>query len=187
MTKSLDLDLSYHRWTVADYHKLGEVGLLSEKRVELLFGEIINRSPIGKLHAATVKQLASLFWKLVGEKTVISVQDPVVFNDYTEPEPDLAILRWRERSYADRLPNASDVLLIVEVADSTLNKDQQLKLPIYARAGIPEYWIINLVDRSLERYTKPKGDTYGLREIFQDGDTFTHDLLGTLALDSILL
>ncbi|MEZ4990549.1 MAG: Uma2 family endonuclease [Saprospiraceae bacterium] len=187
MTKLPNIELSYHEWTVADYHKLAELGILSEKRVELLSGEIINMSPVGKLHAAHVKHLAKLFWKIVGEKMIISVQDPIVVDDSSEPEPDVAILNWDERSYADRLPEAKDVVLLVEVADTTLEKDQKLKLPLYAQAGIQEYWIINLVDDTLEQYTHPKGAFYGVRQIYKKEDTLQHDLLGELRLDRILI
>jgi Uma2 family endonuclease len=187
MTKLPDIELSYHLWTVSDYQKMGEIGILSEKRVELLAGEIVNMSPVGKLHAAHVKHLAKLFWKIVGEKMVISVQDPIVVSDTSQPEPDLALLKWDERSYADQLPKSEDVILLVEVADTTLEKDQKLKLSIYAQAGIPEYWIINLVDNTLEQYTGPKGDLYGLRQIYRKEDTLQHALLGEVQISRILI
>lgn len=187
MTKLPNIELIYHEWTVADYHKMAEMGMFSDKRVELLSGEIVYMSPIGKLHAANVKNLAKLFWSIIGEKTVISVQDPIILMDDSEAEPDLAILNWHDRSYADRLPNASDVLLVVEVADTTLEKDQKLKLPLYAQAGIPEYWIINLIDETLEQYTEPKGSLYRVRRIYRKEDQLQHELLGEVNLDRILL
>lgn len=187
MTKYPNLELTYHQWTVADYHKLAEVGLLSDKRVELISGEIIDMSPIGKMHAATVKAVAKFFWNIIGDKAILSVQDPVTISEYSEPEPDLAILKPNDTFYAEQLPKASDVLLIVEVADTTLNKDRQVKIPLYAEALIPEYWIINLNDKVLERYTEPKAGEYVLRRLYRKGDSLESELLGKVPVDAILL
>ena len=187
MTKHSDLTLSYHQWTVPDYHKLGEIGLFADQRVELLSGEIIDMSPIGKLHAATVKSLLKLFEKSLGDAWIVSVQDPIVLDDHSEPEPDVAILKPEKRFYADGLPKAADVLLVVEVADTTLQKDRLVKLPLYAEAGIPEYWIVNLIDEVLERYTQPKGSEYAMRQLYRKGDVLEGDLLGSVSLVKILL
>lgn len=150
MTKHAHLDLDYHKWTVADYHKLAGMGMFDDQRVELISGEIIHMSPIGKLHAATVKAIAALLWAAAGDSGIISVQDPVMINDHSEPEPDLAILKPNPSFYAERLPGPDDILLVIEVADSTLEKDRQVKLPLYAASGIPEYWIVNLSEEVLE-------------------------------------
>lgn len=187
MTKYPNLELTYHEWTVSDYHKLAEIGLLSEKRVELISGEIIDMSPVGKLHAATVKAIAKLLWDKIGDQAVVSVQDPIIINELSEPEPDLAILKPKENFYADQLPKASDVLLIIEVADTTLAKDRQVKIPLYSEAQIPEYWIINLTDKVLERYTEPKEGDFALRRLYRKGDTLENELLGTFAVEAILL
>lgn len=187
MTKYPNLELTYHEWTVSDYHKLAEIGLLSEKRVELISGEIIDMSPVGKLHAATVNKLTSLLSELIVDAGIISVQNPVTINQFSEPEPDLSILKPKENFYADQLPKASDVLLIVEVADTTLAKDRQVKIPLYSEAQIPEYCIINLTDKVLERYTEPKEGDYALRRLYRKGDTLENELLGTFAVEAILL
>lgn len=187
MTKLPDIELSYHLWTVSDFQKMGEIGILSEKRVELLAGEIVNRSPVGRLHIGAVNPTASLLWQLLGNKAVVSVQNPVVLADRSQPEPDISVLKWNDTQYSDELPQASDVILLIEVADTPLEKDQKLKLPIYAQAGIPEYWIINLVDNTLEQYTGPKGDLYRLRQIYQKEDTLQHALLGEIQISQILL
>ena len=187
MTKYPNLELSYHQWTVSDYHKLAETGLLSEKRVELIGGEIIDMSPVGKLHAATVKAIAKLFWGKIGDRAIVSVQDPITLNNFSEPEPDLAILKPNDSFYADQLPSASDVLLVVEAADTTLAKDRQVKIPLYAEAGIPEYWIINLNEAVLERYTEARSGEYALRRLYRKGDTLSSELVGEVQVDAILL
>jgi Uma2 family endonuclease len=187
MTKYPNLELSYHQWTVADYHKLAETGLLSEKRVELIAGEIIDMSPIGKLHAAAVNKLTQLLHQLIGEAGIVSVQNPITIHDFSEPEPDLAILKPNDSFYADQLPSASDVLLVVEVADTTLAKDRQVKIPLYSEAGIPEYWIINLNEAVLERYTEARNGEYALRRLYRKGDTLSSELLGEVPIDAILL
>jgi Uma2 family endonuclease len=187
MTKYPNLELTYHQWTVSDYHKLAEIGILSEKRVELISGEIIEMSPVGKLHAATVKAVAKLFWSKLGRQAIISVQDPIVVNEFSEPEPDLAILNHQDNFYADQLPGPADILLVVEVADTTLAKDRQVKIPLYATAGIPEYWIINLNDSVLERYTEPRENEYALRRLYRTEDILESELLGAIPMKVILL
>lgn len=187
MTKHSNLELSYHQWTVADYHKLAEIGLLSEKRVELISGEIIDRSSIGKLHAATVNKINQVLSDLIGQNHIVSIQNPIFIDDYSEPEPDFALLKSREDFYAGQLPGPSDVLLIVEVADTTLAKDRQVKIPLYAEAQIPEYWIVNLHDEVLERYTEPKGSEYVLRRLYRKGDILESALLGSISLESLML
>jgi len=187
MTKQTDLQLSYHEWTVADYHKLGEMGMLPEKRVELLAGEIIYMSPIGKSHLGTVNRLGSLLWELVKKKAVISIQNPIILDELSEPEPDIAVLRWNDTHNGDALPTSKDTLIVIEVADTTLRKDQLVKLPLYAQAAIPECWIINLKDDVLERYTIPKGDAYEMQQIYRKSDHMEHDLLGQLTIKDILL
>lgn len=150
-----------HRWTVADYHKMGEVGLLSEdERVELIEGEIIEMAPIGSGHASSVKHLNRLFSLLVSDKAIVSVQDPIVLADRAEPQPDLAILKWRGDYYKSAHPQAEDVLLLIEVADTTARYDREVKVPLYARHGIPEVWLFDLTQPQLEVYRNPVDGQY---------------------------
>lgn len=147
-----------HRFTIEDYKQMVEHGILTEHdRVELIRGEIKDKMTVGERHAACVKRLNRLLGKLVGERALVSVQDPVRLAD-SEPEPDVALLRPREDFYAAGKPEAGDVLLVIEVADTTLDFDRQVKCAMYAEAGIVEYWIVNLVDDRLEVHRQPRAD-----------------------------
>ena len=146
---------SVRRFTVADYHLMGEVGLLGEDdRVELIDGRILEMSPMGSLHAACVSFLNRRL-RPVEETAIVRVEDPVVLNDETEPQPDIAVVRFKENLYADAHPQPADVLLIVEVADTSLEEDRKIKLPRYAASSIPEVWIVNLVENTVEVYCDP--------------------------------
>ncbi len=154
--------------TVDEYHKMGEAGILKpDDKVELINGEIITMSPINSKHASYVKRINALFTKLVGEDAIISIQDPVRLNKHSEPEPDIAILKFRADYYSKKHPTAEDVILLIEVSDSSVNVDRSFKLPLYAKSGIQEFWIINLKNNQIEVYKNPKGDTYETKEIFK--------------------
>jgi Uma2 family endonuclease len=175
-----------HDFSVEVYHRMGEAGLFEAQRVELIAGKIYDRSPISPKHASTVKRLANLLRAMLGEAYLLSVQDPVLINDYSEPEPDLATLRHRDDFYAESHPAPQDILLIIEVADSSLEKDRALKLPLYAEAGIPELWIVNLPGQQLERYWAPSARGYSHRHTLRSGETLEHELLGRLEVDVVL-
>ena len=139
-----------HRLSVNDYHRMGQAEIFArDARVELINGEIIDMTPIGSEHAGLVKHLNRLFSAAVGERAIVSVQDPITLGQDSEPEPDLALLVPRDDFYVNAHPRAEDVLLIVEVADSSLQLDREIKMPLYARHGIPEVWLINVKDRSI--------------------------------------
>src|SRR6185312_11009072 len=147
--------------TVADYHRMGEVGILTERdRVELIEGELIAMSPIGSEHSGTVNALTRRLVQMVGDRGVVAVQNPVQLDDLTEPEPDFAVLKPRADDYRRATPRANEVLLIIEVADSSLGYDRAVKRSLYARHGIPEFWIVNLVAGEVEVCRTPAGDRY---------------------------
>jgi Uma2 family endonuclease len=176
------------RFTVADYHKMIDVGILHEDdRVELLNGEINQMSPLDPKHVAQVNRLNDLFSELLGRKVIISVQNPVALDDLSEPEPDLALLRRRSDYYASGHPSAADVLLLIEVANTSAQYDRTEKLPRYAAAGMHELWIINLKRQTVEQYTQPDGDEYLNRRIIKRGTiSATHpELELTLTIDTI--
>jgi Uma2 family endonuclease len=151
-----------YRWTVQEFHRLADNGLFNEDdRVELIEGEIIKMAPIGSGHAGRVKRLNHTLTVMLDGKAVISVQDPVVLGDYSEPQPDIAVLRWRDDFYIHANPQAEDILLIIEVADSTVRYDRTTKLPVYARYGIPEVWIVNLPQHRIEVYRELVDGEYG--------------------------
>ena len=146
------------RITVDEYEQMVESGILTENdRVELIRGEIVAKMPIGPRHAASVKRLIRLFPKRLGDNAIVGSQDPVRLID-SEPEPDITLLRPRPDFYASGHPRPSDILLIIEVADSSLDDDRTIMLPLYAEAGIAEFWIVNIPEELLEVYRGPQPD-----------------------------
>jgi len=140
---------------------MAEAGLLApDDRVELIEGEIIDMAAIGSRHAACVKRLAKLFMTRLGERAVVGVQDPVRLSDLSEPQPDLAVLRDRSDFYASAHPGPGDVLLVVEVADTTLAWDRNVKGPLYGRTGVREVWIVDLGAEVVEVLTGPGAQGY---------------------------
>ncbi len=154
------------RLDVDGYYRMAEAGILaSDERVELIDGEIIEMSPIGSAHAAVTDLLNELFAPAALAGTVqVGVQRPVRLGAFDEPQPDLVLLRPRPDRYRSAHPGAGDVLLAVEVAASSLNFDRTTKLPLYARHGIPELWIVDLAGAAVEVCRAPRGEVYGARE-----------------------
>jgi Uma2 family endonuclease len=159
-------DLPRRHWlTVDDYYRMAEVGILdAEARVELIDGEIIDMAPPGSPHAATVHFFMEAFFKAVEGKATVLAQNPVRLSQYSEPQPDLALLRRRDDFYRERHPQPDDVLLIVEIAASSLRFDRDKKTPLYARHGIPETWLVDLDGRRLFRHRAPQNGTYTLAD-----------------------
>jgi Uma2 family endonuclease len=153
--------LPRRRLTVDEYYRMGEAGILARnERVELIEGELIEMAPIGSEHAGTVNKLAYALILAVGSQAVVSPQNPVRLANRTEPEPDFAVLQARADFYTLAHPTAQDVLLAIEVADSSLAYDSGLKRALYASRDIREFWIVNLVARVVEVYRNPSGDRY---------------------------
>ena len=147
--------------TVEDYHRMGEAGILSrDDRVELIEGELVEMAPIGSEHAASVGMLNRLLVLAVGGRAVVFPQNPVRLDVHNEPQPDFTVLKPRPDGYRSALPTPEDVLLVVEVAASSLAYDRGLKLALYARHGIPELWIVNVAAQEIEIFRKPAGDHY---------------------------
>jgi Uma2 family endonuclease len=150
-----------HRLTVEDYHRMAEVGILGpDERTELIDGEIIDMPPTGELHFGTVLQVDHLIKRAVGDRAMVGVRGTIVLGLYSSPEPDLAVLRAREDFYKSALPRPSDILLLVEVADSSLRYDRDVKVALYARHAIPEFWLIDVRGKRLVRYRDPSTDFY---------------------------
>ena len=142
--------------TTDDYHLLLRAGSLSEDdQVELIEGEIIEMSPISPEHAARVKRLAELFHDAVRKRAIVSVQDPILAGEHSEPQPDVALLRPRADYYAKSHPGPEDVLLVVEIAETSVDYDRNMKMRLYARAGVPEAWLVSLPDQWIEVYQDP--------------------------------
>jgi Uma2 family endonuclease len=176
-------EISRYYFTVAEFERMGEAGVFTKNaRLELIEGEIIEMSPIGSRHAACVKFLSRFLNRTVGEIALVSTQDPIRLNDFSEPEPDLALLRLRDDFYRDAHPTPADVLLIIEVADTTLAYDRQVKAPLYAKAGVAEVWIVNLTDEQIEVYTEPAGGTYQTVSNFLRGEEVRALTIANLAV-----
>src|SRR6266849_3842034 len=154
--------LKTHRFTVDEYHRMGEVGIFSEDdRVELLAGEIVEMSPIGPLHAGTVSRLNALFTSRLGTEVIVRVQNPLLLRtEDSEPQPDVVLLRPRPDFYTRSHPEVQDVYLVIEVADTSVAADRAVKFPIYARAGVPEAWLLDMSMQRLEVHRQPTPDGY---------------------------
>lgn len=151
-----------HTFDIETYHKMIEAGVFREDdRVELIQGRILDMTPIGKQHAACVNRLNSLFSRHLQGRAIVSIQNPVLFSaEQSEPQPDLALLQWREDFYEASLPGPEDIFLLVEVADTSQEYDRGLKIPLYARVGIPEAWLVDLKARVVEVYRDPSPEGY---------------------------
>ena len=171
------------RLTVNDYHRMGAAGILREDdRVELLDGDLYDMPPIGDGHIGRVNRSDHVLNRRVGDQAIVSVQNPIRLSDASEPEPDIALLRPREDFYATRKAGPEDVLLLVEIAESSLDYDRLTKLPRYAAAGIVEVWIVNLVDEQIEVYRGPTGGEYAVRTTHRRGDTLVPVALPDVAV-----
>ncbi len=145
-----------YRLTSAMYREIVEKGILSEDdRVELIEGELVAMPPIGSEHMGVVNQIAERLISQLGSHSIVSIQGPIHLSDFSTPQPDLALLAPRRDYYKRSLPQPGDIMLVIEVADSSLAYDREVKTPLYARANIPEAWIVNLIDRWIEVYRDP--------------------------------
>lgn len=181
--KAMPVQVSRYSFTVAEYRRMGEVGIISEdERVELVCGEIIQMSPIGERHAACVATLTQLITLRLRLSALVWAQNPVVLDDYSEPQPDLALLKPRSDNYRTSKPTPDDVLLVIEVSDSTLDFDRKVKVPLYARAGIPEAWVVNLSEECIEVYGDPLGGEYQTTRSYARGRRLQSHTLAPLRL-----
>lgn len=154
-------DLPRRRFSTAEYHRMLEAGILfSGERLELLAGEIFEAASIGSRHAACVTRLARQFERRIGERVLVRVQSPIELSERSEPEPDLALVAWRDDFYAEAHPRPQEVLLVVEVSDTSYGGDLDRKVPLYAEAGIREVWIVALEQQAVEVFREPREGEY---------------------------
>jgi Uma2 family endonuclease len=175
------------RWqfTVADFARMLEAGILTEDdRVELIDGEVRAMSPIGPRHVAIVNRLNALLSRQVADRAIVSIQNPIQLTDFTEPQPDIAVLRPREDFYAQALPLPEDIVLVVEVAETSLEYDRDEKIPRYAQTQIPEVWLIEVEQATVTQYTHPDGMRYRRVQNLTRGQLLSTDILG-LTIDDI--
>jgi len=174
--------------TVTEYHRMGEVGILGERdRVELIEGELVAMSPIGSYHHGTVISLTQALVLAVGSRALVSVQGPVRLDEYSEPEPDFALLRPRPDAYRDSHATPADVLLLIEVADTSLNYDRSVKRALYARSAIPELWIVDLPAGEVEVCRQPEPDGYVEVQRIGSGSTLEPALLPGVRIETATL
>jgi Uma2 family endonuclease len=165
------LSVARRRFTSREYYAMLEAGILHEDdRLELIEGEIIEMSPINPAHASHVARLMRLFAKRLDERAFLSPQNPLDLGDLSQPEPDVLVLKPREDDYERSHPAPADVLLLVEVSDSTIDYDRNVKALLYARVGVREMWIVNLPERQLEIYRHPTRKGYNDHHTFKRGE-----------------
>jgi Uma2 family endonuclease len=187
--QAMSVDLKRRRFTVDEYHRMGEVGILSETdRVELIDGEIVEMTPIGAAHARCVMFLNDAFVRHVAGRAVVSPQNSLRLGTHLEPQPDLILLRPPLARYGKLIPGPPDALLVVEVADTSQQRDRVIKLPRYAAGGVPEVWIVDLEGAAVEVYRTPSPGGYRDTRRLERGDEVAPaafpDLV--LAVDDIL-
>ncbi len=171
------------RFNVDEYYAMAEAGILTpDDRVELLDGEIFTMAPIGSRHASCVARLTRMLTARVGSHALVWVQNPTHLDDSTEPQPDVMLLEERDDFYASNHPSPEDVLLLIEVADTSVAVDRGHKLPLYALSGIREVWIVNLPEQCVEVYTEPSGEGYEASRVVGMGGEVSPEAFGDASL-----
>lgn len=182
------LNHSEFKWSIERYHRLIETGILTEDdRVELIFGKIVCRSPVGKAHAVCVNKLNRFFYRRFIDSYILRSENPITLADRSEPEPDYVIAQLRPDNYLESHPGPADILLIIEVSEQTLKYDREEKSKLYGAAGIQEYWVINLVDRQVEQFLEPiPGKGFQQRYVWQEKESFKSSLVSEVSVDELL-
>ena len=172
------------RFSVDEYYQMIELGLLKDyEKAEIIEGELISKMPIGEKHSAIVERLSEILHDELGKSVSLRNQQPIKFSDYNEPQPDLAILQRRDDFYFYEKPVPKDVLILIEVSDSTLKYDRDTKLALYAEAEIPEVWIVNLKNNIVEVHQKPSIGIYQLAQIYKSGEVVKSAILPNLEIE----
>ncbi len=175
-------------FNIDEYHLMTQSGILEEKGHELIQGEILSTRRTGSKHAASVKGLIRLFNTINQEAYILGIQDPLHLGENNEPQPDVMILHFQADLYSSQHPQPKDVVLLIEVSDSTLEYDRNTKRDLYAQFGIPEYWVVNVDEKQVEQYQEPSGQTYKSLKIYEFGDSIRPNCLDiSLPLTAIFL
>jgi Uma2 family endonuclease len=173
--------LKKHLFSVDDWQRMAEIGMFApDFHAELIEGEIFEMPPIGSFHSSHEKRLIHWFKRHADPELIISAQDPLRLGDFSEPQLDLMLLRPRDDFYATAHPTPDDVLLLIEVADTTLDNDRTVKIPLYGRYGVQESWLLNLSEHCVEVYTQPNAKGYAHRQLAYHGDRLQPVLLHRL-------
>jgi Uma2 family endonuclease len=185
----VNTQLRRHLFSVAAFHRMAEAGILGEDdRVELIAGEIVEMAPVGVRHAGCVRRLNRLLSSGVGNEAIVDIQNPLRLGQHSEPQPDAMLLRFRPDLYAGSHPGPEDVLLVVEVGETPVENDREVKLPLYAEAGAPEVWLVDLGAERVEVYRRPASGGYRDRRVARRGESLSPMALPSLsmAVDTIL-
>ncbi|MFZ4596944.1 MAG: Uma2 family endonuclease [Verrucomicrobiaceae bacterium] len=159
------------RLTCDRYHAMIQHGFLTEDDpVELINGYLVTKMSIGPNHGGTVNRLNRLLSKRLGDDVIIAVQNPITIHEYSEPEPDIVVAKHRDDFYANRHPQPEDILLVIEVADTSLAYDRSAKIPLYAACGIVESWLVDLAQHEVTVYRQPAGAAYAQSQVYRAGD-----------------
>jgi hypothetical protein len=179
----MSVRIAQRPFTVDEYHRMAEVGILSpEDRVELVLGKIMMMSPIGSRHAACIRRLTTMLSTHTGNRAIVSVQNPLRLDNVSEPQPDIALLRPRADFYASGHPTPADTLLIIEVADTSLEYDRNEKLSVYSRSEIVEVWVVDLTANIIHRFSEPRSGAYRHVAQARRGDELTIACLNDVAV-----
>lgn len=172
------------RFTTDEFQEMVKVGILPEEHGwEVIDGYLVDKTSIGTKHASVVKRLNRILNRRFGENLLVSVQDPIHLNKYNEPEPDIALLVWRDDEYQAQHPMPDDILAVIEVSDSTLKYDREIKKNLYAEAGIVEFWLIDISGNTIEVYSQPRNGMYRNVQIFGKDETVNSVTIEKLALE----
>ena len=179
----MEPEVRRHRFTVEEYARMGVAGIFFEDdRVELIDGDVYEMTPIGPTHAGIVDELNELLVSRLAGKAKVRIQNPIRLGRHTEPQPDLVVARPRSSHYTDRHPEGDEVLLVIEVADSSLRYDREAKLPLYAKTGIPEAWLVDVTARTITVHTKPGADGYAVEQALERGQEVVSSSVADLHL-----
>lgn len=179
-------EMTRRRFTVSEYLRLGETGILTEDDpVELIWGEIVEMSPINVPHILCVNRLNTLLSAKLAGRATVSIQNPIQLDEYSLPQPDIALWKLSGDEYRDRLAGPSEVLLVIEVADTSIRYDRRAKVKLYGAAGIVDYWIVNLPDRRIEVYRQPRLDGYRTVTYYAPGETLSPLAFPEMLIDTV--
>jgi Uma2 family endonuclease len=181
--------ITRYKFNVEQYERMIEIGILGEdERVELIDGEIVAMSLVDHAHATCIAILELLLRDVVGRRAYLWSQNPILLDEHTRPQPDIALLRWRDDRYMSGLPVPGDIILLIEVADTSLASDRAGKVARYAQAGVPETWLVNLTENVIEVYSEPVGRTYASVRTLTRGDTLAvpGGFEGSIKVDEVL-
>jgi Uma2 family endonuclease len=179
----MSIQLIRHRFTAHEYHRMAEVGVLrDDDRVELIEGEIVDMTPIGPRHIAVVNRLTQALVRACGDGAIVQIRASIRLDPHSEPQPDVVLLRPRADYYDKAVPGPESVLLLVEVAETSLPYDRRVKLRLYARAGVPEVWLVDLVRNQVEVHREPTPEGYSREETVGPGDRLVPTALPGVSL-----